>query len=682
MQRISKYKYAIILFFFTMLLEFSFSNHLSDILHPQPEVPLNLILAETSNKASVNGGYVNFYESGDALELTVEPGTISRNVYLKFSSNSAKPVYGTISIKDESRTEDYNKVNEFVINATGRHNQVVLPVNSRGDITALKIEITGNLSRELILEQVVINYPNGITFHFVRWLFLVGILAVFLITKHYRLGTVLYDTENRRHRLATILVTMVSLAIAIFICGNARTSKSNSIPYPLKKDISSYSILVQQFDAFQKGQLHLDMTLEEGLDQLDNPYDSSQRFHAGNHWNNGWDHVYKDGKLYSYFGVAPILSIYYPYYRITGSLPSDATTAYILMFFVIILCTVLIRQLIDFFRFKVNVLTVLSCILMLPAASYLFLVESSADMYYIPILSAILYSILFVSATFRAYKMRHTTNGIIMCALAGISLVLAVASRPTTVVPFIAFVTPLYIQVLLEKECTIRVRARQAGSFLLPVLAGATGIMIYNVARFGSPTDFGIADQLTIADIHYNKITFSVAHVLTYLRQYWLLPFSMSESFPFVGYHYISHSNSGSYIYHQMQMSILAMPVNLMILFTPVAIKGKTLCKKAMLTAGLTASVLILYFNYCLGGIHLRYTCDCSFVITLIAIVVIMDVTEKLQKHQMHYLKNILVAVVLLSAFIGYMLIFTNERNYILEHSTDTFLTIRNFFTI
>ena len=41
--------------------------------------------------------------------------------------------------------------------------------------------------------------------------------------------------------------------------------------------MKSYNPYVQQFDAFQKGQLHIDVEPEQELLELANPYDPAQR---------------------------------------------------------------------------------------------------------------------------------------------------------------------------------------------------------------------------------------------------------------------------------------------------------------------------------------------------------------------------------------------------------------------
>ena len=74
----------------------------------------------------------------------------------------------------------------------------------------------------------------------------------------------------------------------------------------------------QQFDAFLKHRLSIDIEPAKELLALSNPYDRASR--TGIRFL--WDRALYDGKYYSYFGITPIITVYYPYYFITGKVPS------------------------------------------------------------------------------------------------------------------------------------------------------------------------------------------------------------------------------------------------------------------------------------------------------------------------------------------------------------------------
>ena len=49
---------------------------------------------------------------------------------------------------------------------------------------------------------------------------------------------------------------------------------------------------------------------------LENPYDLSERSAAGVSY--PWDHLFFDGKYYSYYGIGTVLTLFLPYHMITG----------------------------------------------------------------------------------------------------------------------------------------------------------------------------------------------------------------------------------------------------------------------------------------------------------------------------------------------------------------------------
>ena len=101
----------------------------------------------------------------------------------------------------------------------------------------------------------------------------------------------------------------------------------HNVEYPLNKVISSYDPYIQQFDAFMKGQLHLDWQPDEKLLVLENPYDISARQDI----DYLWDRAFYNGKYYSYFGITPIVTIIYPFYFISGIIAAPLLIQFIYM---------------------------------------------------------------------------------------------------------------------------------------------------------------------------------------------------------------------------------------------------------------------------------------------------------------------------------------------------------------
>lgn len=67
---------------------------------------------------------------------------------------------------------------------------------------------------------------------------------------------------------------------------------------------------------------------------MDNPYDTKRRKNLK--VPSEWDTAYFEGKYYVYFGIAPVLFFYLPYYLITGQgFPTVAGTVFCEALFVL-----------------------------------------------------------------------------------------------------------------------------------------------------------------------------------------------------------------------------------------------------------------------------------------------------------------------------------------------------------
>lgn len=685
MQAFMKYLKAhrcyIILFCVIVVLEFFFSNDISAILHPEKQKSIDLQIATTNQDADCSKDGIHFYSNGDSFEVIIDSKIEAQSIYLDFDGPDCY-VNGTIDIKDESRTKHFNTMRSFSCNPGGTEHTLFLPLHSRGNITALQVSLTDGVSDEITLRKVILNYNAGIQYNIRRFLLMVLLLVLVYIIRHYKLTSRIYDCDSTTHTAATICTCFINLLIVIAIFCFTHTGSLGDIPYPLKNDVSDYSIMVQQFDAFQKGHFNIELDFEKDIESLDNPYDYSERLEAGNYWWDSWDHVYKDGKFYSYFGTVPILTIYYPHYWLTHTLPDDAETAFIISVVFVILCILLIRQILRTFHIRADVLSVLLAFLLLPSVSLMLMVQSCADMYYIPMLSANLFVTVFLYTTLKAYEHRNHLSGVFWFSSAAIAIVLSIGSRPMTTVSSIALAAPLYLHLLMEQRTTTKQKLRLVIGFAVPLLIGAALMMWYNAVRFGSPFDFGVSDQLTIADIHYNKISISASKIKTYIQQYWLLPFTQKENFPFIGFSYTDAYADGSYVYHQLCMGLLAIPLNLMLFFIPAYVKKRPLYQKAMVISGFSGAVIVLYLNYCLGGIHIRYTGDVSFLLALLSVCITFFIMKQLQKKKLFHIKKAVYAVLFISLMLGYFLVFENERNFIRSYATDFYLQVQQLFQI
>ena len=201
-----------------------------------------------------------------------------------------------------------------------------------------------------------------------------------------RFLNIAYGQKNIWHNALFVLVALIMVFFCFCTQRSVEWHKPETVPYPIE-DITGQSQYIKQFDAFFKGQLHLDVEVSEVLLSLSNPYDPAARDEAGAVYY--WDHAYFEGKYYSYFGIAPIATVYFPVYLATGTIPNDALACIMLAIYAVIFCVLAYREVVLRFCKKANIWLFLTGEAAFVAASGVYLGLLCSDIYYIAVISAL-----------------------------------------------------------------------------------------------------------------------------------------------------------------------------------------------------------------------------------------------------------------------------------------------------
>ena len=391
-------------------------------------------------------------------------------------------------------------------------------------------------------------------------------------------------------------------------------------------------IYVRQFDAWKKGQIELDLPVDPRLAELENPYDTDARRKSGAAYS--WDYAFFDGKYYSYFGIAPILTVHAPIYALTGKLPNIPYTCLILAIAAVVTTALAYREVVLRFIKKPNLWLFLLGLAGTVCASGVYLGVLCSDMYYVAVLSAQTFSMAFVALAVRSMSEEKLWARMILLVLAAIALTLTVWSRPTVALMCVA-VFPLFIEFIFKiRKDTLKDGLLTVASFALPLIAGAIAVMWYNNARFGSPLDFGANYQLTVSDVALNTIDFK--YLFSSFFSYFLCPMWQMEGKPFIEMQRIMVLPKESrYFYADRACGVFAYGLPLGIFAYPRlaliekhrgerdAWKGAVVAVTAILALG------IAFSDFCLGGVNMRYVYDISVILAMISAAVLMNLTEK-----------------------------------------------------
>ncbi|MGM9642710.1 MAG: hypothetical protein ACI3XI_05830 [Eubacteriales bacterium] len=436
-----------------------------------------------------------------------------------------------------------------------------------------------------------------------------------------------FDRKDIAHN---ILFAIVAL-ILIVACFQMQSKEMRMMEYSVGGEVPS-DIYIRQFDAWMKGQVALDLPVDPKLEALENPYDPAARREAGASFY--WDYAYYNGQFYSYFGIAPILTVHAPAYALTGKLPNIPMTCLILAIAAVFMTALAYREVVLRFIEKPNFWLFLLGLAGVVSASGVYLGVLCSDMYYVAVLSAQVFSMAFVFLAVRAMREGKLWMRMALLVLAALSLTLTVWSRPTVALICVA-VFPFFIEFL----CRIRRETLKDGvltvcAFAVPLIMGAAAVMIYNAARFSSPFDFGSTYQLTVSDVSLNTLDSSL--LFSAFFSYFLCPAWQTEVYPYIELRrQLVLPTTDRYIYADRACGAFAYGLPLGILLYPQLYsleKGRgerDIAKAAvvLLTAGLAFG--IAFSDFCIGGVNMRYIYDISLMLTLISIAVLMNYSAK-----------------------------------------------------
>lgn len=416
------------------------------------------------------------------------------------------------------------------------------------------------------------------------------------------------DTVYKKERTCHNAVFFGTVIICLVLCFVTAGDVGKGYEYPLKNVYTQYDQYALQFNAFLNGHIELDATPDERLAELENPYDKAQR--SGIYYL--WDVAYYNGNYYSYFGIAPILTVYYPVYFLTGTIAPKSLVCLLLGLAAIIFLALAYREIIFRFCGEPNLLLTCAGFVAVAAASGVCVGILYSDTYYIAVLSALACSSAFLYFGFRAMRTGCLVPRALLLAAAAVALTLTVWSRPTVALMCL-MILPLFIGFAAKiRKDTLKDGLLTIASFVLPLALGAAAVMIYNGLRFSSPFDFGANWQLTLNDISNNKVDISL--FFPALGSFFLQMPAYRSRFPFVTWSYYRFAPFGDsvrYIYHANTVGAFAFGLPLASLLAPTAVDfGKDKVKAATFITVPLLSVLVAFLDYCLAGVNFRYTLD------------------------------------------------------------------------
>ncbi len=453
--------------------------------------------------------------------------------------------------------------------------------------------------------------------------------AAILIAAERKWGLLrtMYDEKRMSHRLCALAAILLCLLCVPFFSFGLADARED-IPYPLEHTVSYYNPYVEQFDAFMKGQLNIDYEPDSRLTALDNPYNYSERANSGAYYL--WDRALYNGKYYSYFGIAPIITFYCPYYFLHGALPGDST---VMAFFLTLTALFLPMALFAWADVSERKIPLVPMMLATPtlflSSGVLLAARGVNHFYYIAVIAGMAFLSAFLFFALSAYSAKKTASRILLYTAAGVSFALLFHSR-LNIALLCAFLVIPGLWFMIIRRCGERRPARQIIGELAalgaPVAAALVFSFWFNAARFSGPLDFGTNYQLTVADVSTYKLRLSDLPFAIY--NYFLAPAEVCDNYPYITFTRLGAAPTDHYIYRDANLGLFCLPLTLGILAAPVTVfkGGNCARRRTMAGAAFIGIITLAWINFCKGGVIYRYTLDLALIASFLTVALLLPV--------------------------------------------------------
>ena len=418
--------------------------------------------------------------------------------------------------------------------------------------------------------------------------------------------------------LMFIIPILIIVAIYAFY-GNFENAFAN-------KD-SGTQISKELVDAFMKGHVYLDEKPSEALMALTNPYDPNMRGGVSYLW----DHLYYNGKYYSYYGITPVFLLFLPFRLITGQYLYDS---YAILLFSIIGCffmTLTYNRMLKILfkdkplplaiKYTLYALLFLGCGVLFNIERPYFYEVSTSSAYMCMMI--MLYHLVSGDILFKKEDKKYFTYHLVFASLWGALAVLARATMALYAVCHLIYLGFYFYknrQEMSKKEIILFFVCS-----LVPYAVFGSVQCIYNYLRFGSFFDFGIEYSLTIAD--FKNMPFHFGNVLTSLYNFLFgLPIPTSNSFFMYG---ANVHFGGAYYFFETSSSVglfIRMPILWLIFVLPFINKATGKERLEHLFLRWLPCVIIPFIQVAItwqSGYATRYFSDFAWPLTFFAILLI-----------------------------------------------------------
>ena len=517
---------------------------------------------------------------------------------------------------------------------------------------------------DLSLDSVILNHPN-MDINITR-MFLIFLVVVFVI--QVRRGSFFekqYDrTSNKDNAVFLInLATIMAFIVLYMIC---QFNITNFILKP--EEIEPTDCILGQTEAIANGQIELLEEPSEELKTMENPYDSEKRDNEEVPYL--YDVTYYDGHYYSYFGIAPILTLILPFRIITGNYMPTCIFNIVYILIAVFALYNLYKKLVDRYIQKVSLYNYYLGFYAILFASNIFTLFRGMK-YDIVITSGLAFLLISLNLSLSIYN--NTKFKFLKLVLLGITTALIVLSKPNLIVYYFLI---LFFVFCSMKEKTMKEKIKDLSFAFVPLGILAIFQMYLNYIRFDGIFEFGAQYQLSGLNVT-TSMGFSLTKAYAIIMEYlFRVPTINPLKFPFVFPNVdTAFTAINEVCYENKLIGLATIPIFWAYLLNRDIKKDKEL--KWFINTCLIVSILGMLAAGCTGGICEAYAIDFKLILSIGAVILLLKWVETEKGEDRN---KIFLILCVATIFLMLPLSFTTESAFLSNFASNVSVYLKNVF--
>ncbi len=599
-------------------------DYTQDIIFPaDSEVSGGTHIVDTENGSVTVTGKEQVSLDFKNLDMTV--GTIMADI--EFSDNT-KRAQLKVDMADETHIEPRTDVASAVIVRDSEYSEYTACQFS-GNVSQLRLKFSCfNDGDSVTIKAIHLNSVIPFDISAVRFGFL-----TFMVTLCYGIAVSGFLKKPFRQTGNFTIRSLLGLtAAAVVLATSVIMIKLPDEGFASRWSLKAGDQITQELvDAFENGQVNLLKEPSDELIAMENPYDWSARNLEGVSYE--WDHVYYDGNYYSYYGIAPVLTFFLPYHKLTGNYFASDMAVWIFSCIGLIFLGLTYIAIVKRWLRGVPSGCIIGGFIILLSICGIWYSVGRTSFYEIAISSGFMYLTAGAYFLITANILSKGKISLLRTALCSLFLGLAVLSRPTLAVYAICAVVFL-IMSLNKSFDSLKEKLAYIFCAAVPICALGGFQMWYNAARFGSPFDFGIKYSLTINDFINSQ--FHLIFMLIVIYNFIFAVPNFSVEYPYIktpfgrlnanGYYFADAGNTSGILF-------LALPTFGYLLsgraLRYLPDRRTKLSYSAMIGLPCVVMPFVIICSVWESGYAIRYTADFSWEIVIGALLILFWLYRK-----------------------------------------------------